>query len=67
MRTCTVEGCTIPISPHQDFCPRCWNNVPERYKSDYQQAQARFRLAQRGYVSAMKVARTSAEQVLIKN
>lgn len=60
IKTCTVEGCSIPISYSQEFCARCWNNVPRRYQVDYKTAAASLQQAEINMKSAILVIRTHA-------
>ena len=64
IKVCTVDGCKIPISLSQDFCARCWNNVPKRYQDDYKIANEKLIRAQGAWESALLVIRTAAAKEL---
>ena len=64
VKVCTVDGCRIPISQSQDFCARCWNNVPVRYQKDFKDATTVLQRAQIYYASTITVIRQAAAKEL---
>jgi hypothetical protein len=64
MKVCTVQGCRIPISQSQEFCARCWNNTPRRYRDDYKIAYDTLVRAEGAYETSVRVIRTAAAKEL---
>ena len=65
MKVCTVPGCKIPISQSQEFCARCWNNVPKRYQDEFKEATVVWQRARIGLRNAVAVIRTEAAKELV--
>jgi hypothetical protein len=66
VKTCTVDGCGLPVSESQFICARCWNNLRPRLQKDYQEAVWRFNQTKAAMNGLLAVIQVHAAKALVK-